>query len=97
MKDIVKRTWKITGYDGSCQIYAGEVPGILTDDEVGRILQRLAARHLTDQEVVAASLRKNFVGYAPLLECSFDRVAPKGNMVMCGSNPHYIALRARAL
>ena len=94
---MTARTWKITGYDGAREIYSGEVPGILTDEEVGRILQRLAARHLSDQEVVAASLRKNFVGYAPLLECTFDRAGPKGNIVTCGSNPHYIAFRERVL
>jgi len=91
------RTWKITGYDGSRKIFSGEVPGILTDEEVGRMLQRLVARHLTEREVVAASLRRNFAGYTALLECTFYRAATEGNMVMCGSNPHYVAFRERVL
>ena len=70
----VKRIWKITGYDGSTEIFSEEVSGALTDGEIVRILQRLVARHLTEREVVAASLRKNMAGYASLLEWNFDRV-----------------------
>jgi hypothetical protein len=93
----VKRIWKITGFDGSTEIFSEEVSGALTDGEIGRILQRLVARHLTEREVVAASLRKNMVGYASLLEWNFDRTAPKSNMVRCGENPYYVAFRERVL
>jgi hypothetical protein len=93
----VKRIWKITGYDGATEIFSEEVSGALTDGEIGRILQRLVARHLTEREVVAASLRKNMAGYASLLEWNFDRTAPKGNMVRCGENPYYVAFRERVL
>jgi hypothetical protein len=87
--------WKITGYDGTTQIYSGEAPSILTEEEIATMLQRLAARHLSHGEVVAASLRKNFRGYSGLLECIIDRVGEKGNTVMVGTNPHYIAFRKR--
>jgi hypothetical protein len=85
--------WKITGYDGSRQIYNGEAPSILTEEEIVTMLQRLAARHLSHEEVIAASLRKNLRGYSGLLECIIDR-GGKGNTVMLGNtNPHYIAFR----
>ena len=35
---------------------------------MNRLLQRLASRHLTDDEVVSASLRKNADAYATHLE-----------------------------
>ncbi len=35
---------------------------------MNRLLQRLASRHLTDNEVVSASLRKNADAYANHLE-----------------------------
>ena len=44
------------------------MPGSMHPSEIVRVLQRLAARHLSQEEVVAASLRKNFRGYAPHLE-----------------------------
>jgi hypothetical protein len=85
--------WKITGYDGTNQIYNGEAPSVLTEEEIATILQRLAARHLSHGEVVAASLRKTLKGYSGLLECIIDHVGEKGNTVMVGTNPHYIAAR----
>jgi hypothetical protein len=93
---VPEQTWKVTGYDGPHTIYSGQVPGILTEDEIARVLQLLAARHLTHQEVVAASLPKNNVAYEPLLECHINRIAPKGTMVTVGINPHYVAFRERA-
>jgi hypothetical protein len=92
---VGKRTWDIKGWDGPTEIFNCKIPGSMTDNEVGAILQRLVARHLEPHEVVAASLRKNFRGYAPLLACHFDRGAEKGNMVMVGSNPCFVALRKR--
>jgi hypothetical protein len=87
--------WKITGYDGTSEIYSGEAPSILTEDEIATMLQRLAARHLSHGEVVAASLRKNLKGYSGLLEYVIDRVGEKGNTVMVGTDPQYIAFRKR--
>jgi hypothetical protein len=87
--------WKITGYDSTTPIYDGEAPSILTEEEIATMLQRLVARHLSEAEVVAASLRKNLSGYAPLLECIIDRTGEKGVAVTVGSNPHYIAFRKR--
>jgi hypothetical protein len=89
--------WKIAGYDSTTQIYEGEVPGILTEGEIATTLQRLAARHLSPGEVVAASLRKNLKGYAPLLECNIDRAGKKGTSVMVGDDPHYIAFGKRVV
>ena len=87
--------WTITGYDGTNKIYSGEAPGILTEEEIATMLQRLAARHLSHEEVISASLRKNLRGYAPLLECIIDRAGKNGNSVTVGSDPYYIAFRKR--
>ncbi len=92
------RTWKIEGWDGFKQIYTGEVPGTLTEEEILKMLQRLQARHLSHEEVVSASLRKNFKGYSVLLErTNRDRTGDKGTSVAVGDNPHYIAFRKRAV
>ena len=91
------RTWEIVGWDGPEKNDTGEVPGVLTEEEIATMLQRLHARHLSYEEVVSASLRKNLKGYSGLLEYKIDRTAAKGNMVMVGTdNPHYVALRKRA-
>jgi hypothetical protein len=44
--------------------------GSLSEGEMTSLLQRLAAQHLTSDEIVNASLRRNAKSYAPLLEAS---------------------------
>jgi hypothetical protein len=88
----VKRIWKIMGYDGSTEIFSEEVSGALTDGEIGRILQRLVARHLTEREVVAASLRKNMAGYARPALMELDRTVDR----MIGGHHDVRACRRRS-
>jgi hypothetical protein len=58
------KVWQIRGYDGDNPTFERELPfGSVTDLEMETILQRLQARHLTDDEIVSASLRKNMAGY----------------------------------
>jgi hypothetical protein len=87
--------WEIKGYDSSKEIFADEVPGTMSVDEVTEILQRLVCRELAPDKIVSASVRKNYKRYAPLLEVNVDRTAEMGTNITAGQNPHYVALRRR--
>jgi hypothetical protein len=68
-KSKVTRYWRIEGYAGTDRKFETVIPeGALSEAEVKRLLQRLASRHLSDEEVVSASLRKNVRDYQPHLE-----------------------------
>ena len=92
---MITPMWEIKGYDSSKEIFADEVPGSMSVDEVSAILERLVCRDLTPHEIVSGSVRKNYRRYAPLLEVHVDRMAEKGTNVTAGENPHYVALRRR--
>jgi hypothetical protein len=51
--------WRIEGIEGTTTFYEAVLPGNLNDDEITTIIQRLASRHLTEDEIIGASLRKN--------------------------------------
>ena len=86
-----KRHWRIVGYDSQDVIIESSAPGNLTEGEVERMLQRLVCRHLSDREVVAASLTRNHRGQAKVLLCvNHDRRA-KHYTISAGNNPHYVA------
>jgi hypothetical protein len=85
------RAWRIEGYDGDQRIFDRTIPvGMISDSELKVLMQRLACRHLSDAEIVAASLRRNSEGYSPLLELSVTS-APGQHVICSGDNPHYIA------
>ncbi len=66
---MAQKVWKIRGYAGLELIFEQSIAaGSLSEQEITALLQRLASRHLSDNEVVSASLRKNARGYAPHLE-----------------------------
>ena len=66
---MTRRHWVIRGYDGSDQTFERTMSeGLLTEAEMKVVLERLACRHLSDEEVVSASLRKNAAGYRADLE-----------------------------
>jgi hypothetical protein len=92
---MITPMWEIKGYDSSKEIFADEVPGSMSVDEVSAILERLVCRDLTPHEIVSGSVRKNYRRYAPLLEVHVDRMAEKGTNVTAGEYPHYVALRRR--
>jgi hypothetical protein len=82
--------WRITGYDGLEVIFERRVRLRHVPDVVS-LLQRLAARHLSEDEIIAASLRKSLEGYAPLLEPQVNRGGP--HAISVGENPYYVAKR----
>lgn len=85
----LKEAWLIQGYDGLEAIFEMEVSIALSEREIRSLLQHLAARHLTPQEIVAASLRSRMNGYVSLLEVSRENRTRV--ILSCGQNPHYVA------
>jgi hypothetical protein len=53
-----KSRWKIQGIQSTTVVFKAELPGGYSNGEIATILQRLACRHLTDEEIISASLRK---------------------------------------
>src|SRR4051794_27568295 len=86
-----KKAWQIEGFDGAQLIFSDQIPlGALSDKEVTKLLQRLAATHLTPSEIVGSSLRRNARRYLSLLEARIDAGA-ECYVVSIGENPHYTA------
>jgi hypothetical protein len=84
--------WKIAGYDGAKTVFEQSIPeGSLSEPEMETLLQRLAARHLNDGEVVAASLRKNSAGYRTDLEIRKNQ-GGRYCLMTSGSGAHYTAV-----
>ena len=58
------KVWKIRGFDGFRVVFERTIPqNSLSDAEAIAMLQRLQARHLSDGEIVSASLRQGTAGY----------------------------------
>ena len=87
-----QRFWVIRGYDSAQLIFERRLPlGSLSEREVGQMLQRLAARDLTCDEVVRSSLRKRAKGYIGHLEIHRDARRAGGFCLMTTGNPHFTA------
>jgi len=87
-----KQIWRIYGYDGDRAVFTRTVPRwSLSESEMIRLLQRLASRHLTVDEVVSASLRKNADAYATHLEVQRN-YGGKYAFMTTGSGHYYSAI-----
>lgn len=87
-----KRFWKIEGYDSTRLLFQNVLPlGYLSEGQMMSLLQRLASKHLTEDEIVAASQRPNSKGYAPLLEPHTDHDPSSRYTISVGVNPYYLA------
>jgi hypothetical protein len=92
MSDDPGLFWKIVGYHSTKKMFETTLPaGALSEPEMIVLLQRLAATHLTPDEIVSASLRKSSRRYAALLEPQVDSRPPGRFSVTVGLNPHYVA------
>ena len=60
--------WEIEGYDGLESLFEDELPDDLSKKGIIVILQRLACKHLDENEIVSSSLHRNTLGYTPYLE-----------------------------
>ena len=87
-----KRYWHIVGYDSTTMIYEYKVLlGCYTEHEMGNLLRALVSRAgLTFREIVDSYARKNARRYRSLLEVHRDSGSKKF-LLMCGSNPYFIA------
>jgi hypothetical protein len=54
----MKGYWRIERLDRLDVTYERFVPGNLSEDEVTAIIQRLACKHLSEDEIIGASLRR---------------------------------------
>jgi hypothetical protein len=71
-----RQHWRIEGMEGDTRTFEVSIPmGSLSEAEIIALLRRLASRHLTAGEIVAASLRKSARGYSPLLEARVESEA----------------------
>lgn len=80
--------WKITEWSGTEKRGEWSVPGALSDSEIESLLTRLVSRNLSIEEVISASLRRNFRQRTSHL----DRVG-RGEPISFGYNPQYTAER----
>ena len=62
------RGWRITGYRIREAVIEHWVSGSATDKDIREILSRLQARHLTEAEIVAASLPEGAAGRTNMLD-----------------------------
>ena len=87
----MSQIWKIAGYDGDRTVYERQIRlGSMSEAEMIVLLQRLAARHLDEDEVVASSLRKNAKEYLSHLEVR-KNTGGKCALMTMGTGHHYTA------
>lgn len=85
------KVWKIRGFSGQQLTFEREIPeGSLSEPEVITLLQRLQARHLTEGEIVSASLRKGSAAYRHDFEIQRNQ-SGKYILMTNGSGVHYTA------
>jgi hypothetical protein len=84
-----RRKWRFEGFDGTARFFGTDVPiHHLSEGQVQEALRRLVSRHLSDSEIIEASLNRKG-NPTSLLEVRRE-LQPSLTMT-CGSNPHYAA------
>jgi hypothetical protein len=85
----VTRHWRIEGFEGTKLIFESDIPRYLfSEKQIEELLRRLVSRHLTENEVVGASLNRKTKRTA-LLDIRRSTQPPL--VISCGDNPHYVA------
>jgi hypothetical protein len=87
---MARGCWKITGYDKLTRLFERRVSSALCEREIKQMLSRLAARELTDDEIVSASLRKGMKGRRTDLDV-VKSATPGEGFWTTGSPRHYTA------
>lgn len=87
--------WLIQGYKSTQKIYETELPlGSLSEAEMIVLLQRLACRHLSEDEIVDVSVRKSSKRHSPIPLAIERESTREGFSMSIGHNPfYYIASR----
>lgn len=84
------RYWRIEGFDGTNLIFESDIPHyLLSEKQIEELLKRLVSRHLTEHEVVGASLNRKTKKRTALLDLRHSTQPPL--VISCGDNPHYAA------
>ncbi|WP_299606107.1 hypothetical protein [uncultured Tateyamaria sp.] len=85
----VTRYWRIEGFDGTNLIFESDIPHyLLSEKQIEELIRRLVSRHLTENEVVGASLNRKTKRTA-LLDIRHSTQSPL--VISGGDNPHYAA------
>lgn len=54
-----KHVWRIEGFDGTELIFGTDIPShLLSNNQVEELFRRLVSQHLSEEEVVGASLNR---------------------------------------
>ncbi len=84
-----KRKYKIMGFDSTTLIYERTLPlHFLSEHQMEQLLIRLAARHLSPDEIVQASFKKNIKGRRN--DFDFRLTASDRYGVATIGNPYYM-------
>ena len=89
MTRAAKNKWLVTGFDGVEQIFEARLSSIFSENELRQMLRCLCSRTLSDDEIIAGTLRKRMKGYSSVLDVKKDWT--KRGALYCGENPHYVA------
>ena len=91
MTKAPKWFWVITEYDGLEGTFQNQFPGgYWSDHEMVSLLQRLASRYLTPNEIISASMRRNRKQRNGLLDVRRE-TGPGKYILSVGENPHWTA------
>jgi hypothetical protein len=87
-----KRTrWEIRGYRSTHLIYQTNLPiGTLSEREMVCLLQRLACKHLSFEDIAASSMRRRSKRYSQALEPRIEASAERF-VIEVGHNPYFVA------
>lgn len=92
MAKAIAKFWRVQGYDSQTLIFERLLPyGALSENQVINLMQRLLSKHLDDDDLVAASMRRNSNQYMPTLEPHRDYGPGRRSTIMIGQNPHFVA------
>lgn len=87
MVDFNAMEWRIQVFESTTELARFTIPQAdITEEGVKRLLELLAARSLSPEEIFAA-----FSGQAPFLEVRSDLTSGNRLIHMSGSNPHNVA------
>lgn len=91
MKSSSLKHWKIQGVEGLKVFYEATIPfRHMTENQIEVMLQRLASRHLTPDEIIACSTRRNSEGHRDLLVVK-NETKPGRVLLYTTLDPYYLA------
>lgn len=83
--------WLIRGYDGAALQKRWSISfGMMSEKQIIVLLERLACKHLSPDEIMSASMRKGSPGYSALLEARKETTRGR-RIIGVGESLHYVA------